>query len=209
MSDKNVTNTTVESAAVEEPTVAVEDTVEEKNESTKEVSKPTKAGRPKKVKESKVEETEEKTVKPLADSDEIAIESLIPNVSYLDSKTGDLYEWDEVGHIEYLTFETLKNMWRNHKGYFRNMWLKPNDDRIVKRFGLTKTFEKFEFLMDESNYTKGNIKLICDTISDTPNGLKRAICNRVKYLVVNGEVTDASVIKALEKHLNIELMAFL
>ena len=74
-----------------------------------------------------VEEMNEETTKttkksiksqPLEDSDEIEVVSLVPNVSYKDSKTFDMYEWKEVGHIEYMTFDTLKNMWRNNKGYF-------------------------------------------------------------------------------------------
>ena len=148
-------------------------------------------------------------VEPLNDSDEIEVVSLIPNVSYKDDKTGDMYSWDVAGHVEYMTFETLKNLWRNYKGYFRNMWLKPNDDRVINKFGLTKTFEKYEFLMDASNYTRKNIDNICDAISNTPNGLKFAICDRVKDLVIKGEVTDVSVIKALEKRLKIDLIEFL
>ena len=154
---------------------------------------------------------EKKTIKaePLKDTDEIEIESLVANVSYKDSKTGDMYEWDEVGHVEPMTFDTLKNMWRSHKGYFRNMWLKPNDARVINQFGLTKTFEKYEFLMEATNYTKDNIKDICEAISNTPNGLKFAICDKVKYLVINGEVRDVSVIKELEKRLRIDLIEFL
>lgn len=156
-------------------------------------------------------ETKKKSVnlKPLVDSDEIEVISLVPNVSYKDSKTLDMYEWDVTGHSEYMTFDTLKNMWRNHKGYFKNMWLKPNDERVINSFGLTKTFEKYEYLMDASNYTKKNISAICEAIANTPNGLKFAICDKVKSLVVNGEVTDISVIRALEKRLNIELIEFL
>lgn len=151
-----------------------------------------------------------KTIKEeLKDTDEIEVVSLVPNVSYKDSKTLDMYEWDEVGHTEPMTFETLKNMWRNNKGYFKNLNLKPNDDRVINKFGLTKTFEKYEYLMDASNYTKKNISAICEAISDTPNGLKFAICDKIKSMVVNGEVTDASVLKALEKRLNIDLIDFL
>ena len=150
-----------------------------------------------------------KSVKPLEDSDEIAVISLVPNVSYKDSKTLDMYEWHEVGHIEYMTFDTLKNMWRNNKGYFKNLWLKPNDDRVINKFGLTKTFEKCEYLMDGSNYTKKNINLICDAIKGTPNGLKIAICDKVKSLVIDGEVTDVFVIRELEKRLHIDLIDFL
>ena len=161
-----------------------------------------------------VNEEEKKTkklvkVEPLRDSDEIDIESLVPNVSYKDSKTGDMYEWDEVGHVEPMTFDILKNMWRSHKGYFRNMWLKPNDARVINQFGLTKTFEKYEYLMDASNYTKKNIKSICDAITETPNGLKFAICDKVKSMVISGDVSDVSVIKELEKRLRIDLIEFL
>ena len=148
-------------------------------------------------------------VEPLKDADEIEVESLVANVSYKDSKTGDMYEWDEVGHTELMSFDTLKNMWRSHKGYFRNMWLKPNDGRVINQFGLTKVFEKHEYLMDASNYTKKNIKSICDAITETPNGLKFAICDRIKNMVVSGEVSDVVVIKELEKRLKIDLIEFL
>ena len=148
-------------------------------------------------------------VEPLLDSDEIEVISLVSNVTYKDSKTLDTYEWREVGHVEYMTFETLKNMWRNNKGYFKNLWLKPNDDRVINKFSLTKTFEKYEYLMDGSNYTKKNIGAICDAIKSTPNGLKWAICDKVKTLVINGEITNIFVIKELEKHLRIDLIIFL
>ena len=160
-----------------------------------------------------VEEMNEKNVKKaveqLNDFDEIEVVSLIPNISYKDSRSGDFYEWDEIGHIEYMTFETLKNLWRNHKGYFRNMWLRPNDDRVINKFGLTKLFEKYEFLMDKSNYTKKNINTICDTIVNAPNGLKASLYDKVKNLVINGDVTDVSVIRKLETSLNIDLIDFL
>jgi len=159
-------------------------------------------------KENKIEKKAIK-VEPLKDSDEIEIESLVANVSYKDSKTGDMYEWDEIGHVELMTFDTLKNMWRGHKGYFRNMWLKPNDARLINQFGLTKTYEKYEYLMDASNYTKKNIKGICDAITGTPNGLKFAICDKVKSMVISGDVTDVTVIKELENRLKIDLIEFL
>ena len=165
-----------------------------------------------------VEEMNEETIKttkksvkvqPLEDSDEIEVISLVSNVSYKDSKTLDMYEWHEAGHSEYMTFDTLKNLWRNNKGYFKNLWLKPNDDRVINKFGLTKTFEKYEYLMDGSNYTKKNINTICDAIKATPNGLKFAICTKVKNLVIDGELTDIFVIRELEKRLQIDLIGFI
>ena len=71
------------------------------------------------------------------------------------------------------------------------------------------TFEKYEYLMDGSNYTKKNVGAICDAIKKTPNGLKFAICNKVKNLVISGELTDVFVIRELEKRLQIDLIGFL
>ena len=162
----------------------------------------------------KTTKTNKKSIKvdiksDLEDSDEIEVISLVPNVSYKDSKTLDMYEWDEVGHSEFMTFDTLKNMWRNNKGYFKNLWLKPADERVINKFGLTKTFEKYEYLMDGSNYTKKNIGTICNAIKETPNGLKFAICNKIKNLVISGEVTDVFVIRELENKLKINLIGFI
>lgn len=187
---KTATNSTAVDDVVKNNVV---DTVEEMNEKTTKTTK-------KSVKVDKVE---------LEDSDEIEVVSLVPNVSYKDSRTLDMYEWHESGHTEYMTFETLKNLWRNNKGYFKNLWLKPNDDRVINKFGLTKTYEKYEYLMDGSNYTKKNIKNICDAIKETPNGLRFSICTKVKNLVIDGDVTDVTVIRELERQLDIDLIDFL
>lgn len=183
-------NTTTKETVEKDIIDAVETMNEEENKSAKNAKKSVK-------------------VEPLKDTDEIDVEALVPHVSYKDSKTGDMYNWDEAGHIEPMTFDTLKNMWRSHKGYFRNMWLKPNDARVINQFGLTKTFENHEYLMEASNYTKSNIKSICDAIAATPNGMKFAICDKVKSMVISGEVSDVFVIKELEKRLKIDLIEFL
>lgn len=156
-----------------------------------------------------VPEIDDKKSKPLFDTDEIEVISLVPNVSYKDSHSGDFYEWDTVGHSEYLTFETLKNMWRNSKGYFRNMYLKPLDDRVIERFKLKNVYDKYEFLMDGSNYTKSGISKVLEMISNSPNSLKFAICNKIKELVEIGEITDISVIRSLERQLNLDLTAYI
>ena len=155
------------------------------------------------------EATKNKVMEPLKDSDEINVISLVPNVSYKDSKTGDMYEWDVVGHVESMTFDILKNMWRNHKGYFRELILRPEDERVVNQFGLTKTYEKYEFLMEASNYTRDTIHDICESIAVSPNGLKYSIVNRLKNMVIEGDLTDIMVIRTLENNLKVDLVSFL
>lgn len=142
------------------------------------------------------------------ENDEVVeVASMIPNVSYKDSHTGDIYKWEEVGHVEDMTFEVLQNMWRSSKSYFKNMWLKPCDDRVIKKFGLESMYGKYDFLMDKSNYTKDNIETICDSIVSTPGSLKLSLCNKVKSMVASGDVSDISVIRAMEKKLKIDLIS--
>ena len=161
-----------------------------------------------------IEEVIEEPVKrvkqePLNNDDEIEVISLIPNVSYKDNKTDDFYTWEKAEHVELMTFETIQNMHRNYKSYFKNMWLKPLDDRVVKKLGLEGTYTKYEFLMDKENYTRENVKKLSEAISSTPNGMKHSICNKIKNFVTTGEVSDIKVIRELEAKLGLDLISLL
>lgn len=144
----------------------------------------------------------------LDDSEEIPVISLIPHVSYFDKQTEDMYEWEEVGHIEYMTVETLKYMWRKNKGYFRNLWLKPMDERVLMKFGLVNIFENYEFLMEESNYSKDNLDKIITAIGKSSVGMKFTLVNKIKQFVSDGIICDVSVIKALGRKLDTDFLAF-
>lgn len=145
----------------------------------------------------------------LSDSDMIEVMSLIPNVVYEDNRTGNYYEWEEIGHCEDMTFDEVKNMHRKYKTYFNDMWLKPIDDRVVKKLGLSRTYEKYDFLVDESNYTNDHIDEVLDGLSSAPASLKIAIVNRIKDMVADGTVSDIKVVRKLEKRLDIDLISFL
>lgn len=145
----------------------------------------------------------------LSDSDMIEVESLIPNVVYEDSRTGNYYEWSEIGHCEDMAFDEIKNMHRKHKTYFTDMWLKPLDERVIKKLGLSRTYDKYDFLVDESNYTNDHIDEVLDGLSSAPASLKIAIVNRIKDMVADGAVSDIKVVRKLEKRLDIDLISFL
>lgn len=193
----------VDAAAVDDSTVAAVNSVEENmnDETATAVTKRT--SRRKNTRQSAdVEDT-------LSDSDMIEVESLIPNVVYEDSRTGNYYEWSEIGHCEDMTFDEVKNMHRKHKTYFNDMWLKPLDERVIKKLGLSRTYDKYNFLVDESNYTNDNIDEALDGLSSAPASLKIAIVNRIKDMVADGTVSDIKVVRKLEKRLDIDLISFL
>ena len=152
-----------------------------------------------------VKKTVEK-VKPLDKEDVIEVVSLIPNISYKDKKYGDIYRWEKAGEIVEMTFDVINYMHQNHKTYFKSMWIKPLDNRVVKKFGLESTYRDYDFLMDASNYTKKNVVEICNSIRKTPQSLKFAICNKIKSFVSSGEVSDIHVLREIEKSLNIDLI---
>lgn len=146
----------------------------------------------------------------LNNDDEVEVVALIPNVSYYDKATGDRYEWDNAGDIEYMTVDALQRMRRNSRGYFEDMYLKPNDERVIEKFGMQRYYDNHDYLMDSSNYTKENIAHIFDEFSKIrSNSLKSSIVNKIKDMVSTGELSDVSVIRAIEKRFDIDLISLL
>lgn len=197
------TEPVVDAATVDDSTVAAVNSVEENmNDETATVATKRTSKRKNARQSVDVEDA-------LADSDMIEVESLIPNVVYEDGRTGNYYEWPEIGHCEDMTFDEVKNMHRKYKTYFNDMWLKPLDERVIKKLGLSRTYDKYNFLVDESNYTNDNIDEVLDGLSSAPASLKIAIVNRIKDMVADGTVSDIKVVRKLEKRLDIDLISFL
>lgn len=143
---------------------------------------------------------------PLNKEDVIELVSLIPNVSYKDNKYGDIYRWEKPGDVVEMSFEVVNYLWQNHKTYFKAMWIRPLDNRVVKKFALESIYRDYDFLMDASNYIKENVNDICDSIRKTPQTLRFSLCNKIKSLVSSGEVSDIHVLREIEKSLNIDLI---
>lgn len=184
----------------------VEDVAEAKVESEASVPSPAKAAK-KSVTTKKNDVTD---AKELDDKEEIEVVALIPNVSYYDKATGDRYEWENAGDVEYMTVEAIQRMRRNSRGYFEDMCVKPNDERVIKKFGMERYYEQHDYLMDASNYTKDNIANVLDKFSSLrSNSLKSSIVNKIKDMIANGELSDAVVIRAIEKRLDIDLISLL
>lgn len=184
----------------------IEDVAEAKVESEASAPSPAKAAK-KSVTTKKNDATD---AKELDDKEEIEVVALIPNVSYYDKATGDRYEWDNAGDVEYMTVEAIQRMRRNSRGYFEDMCVKPNDERVIKKFGMERYYEQHDYLMDASNYTKDNITNVLAKFSSLrSNSLKSSIVNKIKDMIANGELSDAVVIRAIEKRLDIDLISLL
>lgn len=142
----------------------------------------------------------------LKSDDEIAVSSIIPNVTYKDKRNGDYYEWNKAGHTEYMSVAAIGDMWRSNKGYFKNLWLYPQDPRIIKKFKLEKTYSDYEFLISSPSYISDNLPEIRMAIGKASNQLKLTILNKIKLFIADGDLTDIKVIRELEKLFDTELI---
>lgn len=158
---------------------------------------------------SKATKIKTEIAKEIDDNEEIMVMSLVSNVTYEDKKTGDTIVWEEAGQEEPMTFEMIKNMWRNHKTYFKNLLLKPLDDRIIAFLGLEKLYTSYEDLLDENKYTINNIDKMCDSIKQTPNSLKSNIYHKIVQFVKDEKITNIKVIRELERELDTDLISYL
>lgn len=154
--------------------------------------------------------TKRAKVEPLNDFDDIEVQSMIPNVSYLDTKSQDFYEWKNVGDIETMSFETLKNMWKNNRGYFKKLWIRPLDKRVIEKFnGLSKLYTEYDELMDINTYNRDNVQSIIKRILDMPHGTQHSVITLILDSVNNGKLTDVKVLRELEKSLGLDLISLI
>ena len=154
--------------------------------------------------------TKRAKVEPLNDFDDIEVQSMIPNVSYLDTKSQDFYEWKNVGDIETMSFETLKNMWKNNRGYFKKLWIRPLDKRVIEKFnGLSKLYTEYDELMDVNTYNRDNVQSIIKRILDMPHGTQHSVITLILDSVNNGKLTDVKVLRELEKSLGLDLISLI
>lgn len=160
--------------------------------------------------EEEVASVNEINEEPLKDTDEIEVISLIPHVGYRDFATSDYYEWENVGDVEYMTLDALTRMRRNFRSYFDDMCLKPNDARVIKKFGLERFYKQYDAFMDASSYTRENVSDTLDKIHDIrSNSMKSSIVNKIKDMVSSGEISDVNVIRTIEKRFDLDLIATL
>lgn len=186
--------------------------VAEVNDETKEVESEVSAPSPAKAAKKNVatKKNDATNVKELDDKEEIEVIALIPNVSYYDKATGDRYEWENAGDVEYMTVDAVQRMRRNARGYFEDMCVKPNDERVIKKFGMERYYEQHDYLMDASNYTRDNVANVLDKFSELrSNSLKSSIVNKIKDMISSGELADVTVIRTIEKRLDIDLISLL
>lgn len=157
------------------------------------------------TKKNNISELMEKTPE-LRPFDLVKVKALIPNVYYTNSKTGNSYVWQESEQVEEMTFEDFTDIWRNHRGYITELVLRPLDDVVIKRYGLTGFYSEYDFVLNGKNYTLDNLSKIYNVIDKSNNAVKINIIDKIKLMINNGDITNIRVVKNIEQKYDITLV---
>lgn len=143
---------------------------------------------------------------PLTDNEIIVCTAQIPNMTYKDHKTGDMYTWQAVGDAEEISFSVLRDMYRNYDSYIKNLWITFDDERVVKKFRLERLYGNYKLLMSDKFYVKSNMQKIKEIIKEMPRGILETAILKVKSFITDGKISDLKVIRELERQFHVDLI---
>lgn len=125
---------------------------------------------------------------------------------YKSKKTGEVYVWEEFGDEQEMELIELKNAKNSFKTFFRNNWFMFDEDWVIDYLGV-RPFYKNAIPIDHFDeiFTK-SAKELTDIIGKLSDGQKKSVAYRAKELITESKIDSLSVVNALEKALDIELI---
>lgn len=144
----------------------------------------------------------------LNDETKVSVKSLVPAVYYSCTTTFESFAWVEVGDVQEMTYKQLRMMKTKHPRYFNDKWLLPMDNNVVKKLGLEKVYANNMNRGDMKKLYGSNVVEVEELLSGLSNEAKTKLAQRVEDDVKNGKIANVKVIRALEKHLGVELMQY-
>ena len=128
---------------------------------------------------------------------------------YVSKKTSERFEWTRLDDTNWMTIDELTTMRNTQRGFFENNWVKiVGDDanEIIKYLRLDKYYDNF---VDMSNLKKiltlGRDEII-NKVSGLKSEIKDAIASAAKQAITDGELSDLTAIRALERAIGYALL---
>ena len=125
---------------------------------------------------------------------------------YKSRRTGEVIVWEDFMAEQDVELGELKAAKASDKAFYKNNWFLIDDPEILEYLGVTQ-FYKYALnsqSFDELFYKTADE--ITEAVKKLSEGQKRSVAYRAKYLIENGELDTLSVINALEKSLDTELI---
>jgi len=139
---------------------------------------------------------------------QIAVKSItFGGLTYKSRSTNAIFRWNQIGDIEYMTVAELNEM-NNHKRVFLN---KPYvillDEDAIKKFRLMPVYENVAKINNLKKIFASDKATIEKTLDEALRvNMRDVVISKVRQMIRNKTLTDASVIKLIENKLKIDIM---
>lgn len=149
------------------------------------------------------------TVKDVDMSQYITVRSTYPGrLVYKSRRTGEKFNWDEIGSEQDIELRELRNMRNTDKKFFENNWIVFDEefDWVIDFLGVRSFYNNIINTEGVDSLFKKSAPEITAEIKSMTKGQKRTVAYRAIEKISNKEIDSISVIEALEKGLGINLI---
>lgn len=120
-------------------------------------------------------------------------------------RTGEIYEWNEFGESQDITFTDLKYAKASQKDFFINNWFLIEDEDVIEALGLNKYYDNALSEEEFDALFKLSPSEITARINELSDGQKKSLGYKAKALYKEEKIDSLKVITALEHSLGITL----
>jgi|GEM_PF-6099438 len=126
--------------------------------------------------------------------------------NWICKKSGIAYRWSGIGAVEQLPYEDLYQMYTKNRRYLTDPCLIVEDERIIEKFRLMKTYENVASVYDLKHALQDSneMRRVCE-VAKTVN-MKHLLTERLIQLYNDGTFNNYNVITTAEKVLDTQII---
>lgn len=125
---------------------------------------------------------------------------------YRSKKTGETFVWDSFGSEQEIELRELKSVKNTYKKYFENNWFMFDEDWVIDYLGVRQYYKNSISVSDFDEIFNKKPSELTEIINGLSAGQKKSVAYRARQLIFDKKIDSLSMIDALEKALNVELI---
>ncbi|MCM3387327.1 hypothetical protein M3649_04160 [Ureibacillus chungkukjangi] len=169
------------------------------------------------IEQPKVEKKKLRGITEIPQSEMFPVRSMRTNpLIYIDHRSGNQYEWQEFGDVEFLSFADINSMRSRSRKFIDQMWIVFDDEEIVKAFNLQKKYDEVFSKYDENMLLNESAHELREILPKLPQGVKKSLSVQAVKIAKqeiesgNHDLMDSlNKIKVIEEKLGVDLSLLL
>lgn len=167
--------------------------------------------------QSAVEQKKLRGITEIPQHEMFAVRSMRTNpLIYIDKRSGNQYEWQEFGDVEFLSFADINSMRSRSRKFIDQMWIVFDDEEIVNAFNLQKKYDEVFSKYDENMLLNESAHELREILPKLPQGVKKSLSVQAVKIAKqeiesgNHDLMDSlNKIKVIEEKLGVDLSLLL